>query len=53
MPDYFDTGFCVRDASWHGKELLLDEHPENWDDARLAAGSDVGTTARPVVLPER
>jgi phage/plasmid-like protein (TIGR03299 family) len=38
MADYFDTGFCVRKASWHGKELLLAEHPENWDDARMAAG---------------
>lgn len=38
MADYFDTGFCVRERSWHGKELLLAEHPDNWDDARLAAG---------------
>lgn len=36
--DYFDTGFCVRERSWHGKEVLLTEHPESWDDARLAAG---------------
>lgn len=38
MPDYFDTGFCVRKASWHGKETLLQEFPESWDEARLAAG---------------
>lgn len=38
MADYFDTGFCVRERSWHGKETLLMEHPENWDEARLAAG---------------
>lgn len=38
MADYFDTGFCVRERSWHGKELLLAEAPENWDEARLAAG---------------
>lgn len=38
MADYFESGFCVRERSWHGKELLLAEHPENWDDARLAAG---------------
>lgn len=38
MADYFDTGFCVRERSWHGKEVLLAEHPENWDDARMAAG---------------
>lgn len=38
MPDYFESGFCVRERSWHGKELLLQEAPENWDEARLAAG---------------
>lgn len=38
MADYFDTGFCVRERSWHGKELLLDKHPETWDEARMAAG---------------
>lgn len=36
--DYFETGFSVRTASWHAKELLLDEHPEDWDAARVAAG---------------
>lgn len=38
MADYFESGFCVRQASWHRKELLLPDYPENWDDARLAAG---------------
>jgi phage/plasmid-like protein (TIGR03299 family) len=38
MADYFDTGFTVRTASWHGKETLLAEAPEDWDDARMAAG---------------
>jgi phage/plasmid-like protein (TIGR03299 family) len=38
MADYFDTGFCVREASWHAKELLLADYPENWDDARMSAG---------------
>lgn len=38
MADYFDTGFCVRNRSWHGKEVLLEQHPDNWDEARLAAG---------------
>lgn len=38
MADYFESGFCVRERSWHGKELLLAEYPENWDDARRAAG---------------
>lgn len=38
MADYFESGFCVRERSWHGKETLLAEHPETWDDARMAAG---------------
>lgn len=38
MSSYFESGFCVRERSWHGKELLLDEAPETWDDGRLAAG---------------
>lgn len=38
MPDYFESGFCVRDASWHGKENLLMEAPKDWDEARIAAG---------------
>ena len=36
--DYFESGFCVREASWHGKETLLTDYPESWDEARLAAG---------------
>lgn len=38
MADYFESGFTVRTASWHGKETVLAEHPDNWDDARMAAG---------------
>ncbi len=48
MADYFDTGFCVRNRSWHGKETLLAEHPENWDEARLAAGLMWEPAAEPV-----
>lgn len=48
MADYFDTGFCVRQRSWHGKELLLAEHPETWDDARMAAGLMWEPTTEPV-----
>lgn len=36
--DYFESGFTVRTASWHGKETVLAEAPENWDEARMAAG---------------
>lgn len=38
MADYFESGFCVREASWHSKELLLAEYPTDWDDARRSAG---------------
>jgi len=38
MPAYFDTGFCVRQPSWHRQELLLDEYPTDWADAREKAG---------------
>jgi phage/plasmid-like protein (TIGR03299 family) len=48
MADYFDTGFCVRTASWHGKETLLAEHPENWDEARMAAGLMWEPTTQPL-----
>jgi phage/plasmid-like protein (TIGR03299 family) len=38
MPAYFDCGFSVREPSWHGLATVLDEYPEGWDDARMAAG---------------
>lgn len=38
MPDYFESGFCVREPSWHKKETLLQAYPDNWDEARMAAG---------------
>lgn len=36
--DYFDTGFCVHTPSWHGKEVLLEDFPTDWNDARTKAG---------------
>lgn len=38
MSAYFDSGFCVRKPSWHGEELLLDDWPVDWNDAREKAG---------------
>jgi phage/plasmid-like protein (TIGR03299 family) len=38
MPDYFETGFSVRQPMWHGKGNILAEYPENWAEARVAAG---------------
>lgn len=40
MPDYYDQGFTVRRPSWHGKERLLTEFPEDWSIARSLAGLD-------------
>jgi len=50
MPDYFDTGFCVRTPSWHGKELLIpeEERPTTWTEARPLAGLDWDPEQRPV-----
>jgi phage/plasmid-like protein (TIGR03299 family) len=40
MSDYFESGFCVREPSWHGKELLLAEgqRPQSWEEGRKLAG---------------
>lgn len=38
MAHEFDTGFTVRQPAWHGLGNVLDAQPENWDDARMAAG---------------
>lgn len=38
MAAYFDTGFSVRHPSWHRQELLLDDYPTDWADARKKAG---------------
>jgi phage/plasmid-like protein (TIGR03299 family) len=38
MAHNFDTGFTVRTPAWHGLGITLAEHPDNWDEARRAAG---------------
>lgn len=38
MPAYFESGFCVREPSWHGQETLLDDYPADWPEARKIAG---------------
>jgi len=52
MPDYFESGFCVRQPSWHGKETLLQEHPENWEQARKLAGLDWEPEYQDLYVPE-
>lgn len=48
MSDYFDSGFCVRQPSWHGKETLLADYPGTWDEARKLAGLDWDPVTEPV-----
>lgn len=50
MADYFDTGFCVRQPSWHGKETLLQQAPKTWDEAREFAGLDWEATVEPMFV---
>lgn len=38
MSHQFDTGFTVREPAWHGLGNVLDEYPDSWDEARMAAG---------------
>jgi phage/plasmid-like protein (TIGR03299 family) len=52
MPDYFESGFCVRQPSWHGKETLLQEHPDSWEQARILAGLDWEPEYQDLYVPE-
>lgn len=47
MPDYFETGFSVREPMWHGKGNILEDHPADWDEARKLAG----LTWEPMAIP--
>lgn len=47
MPAYFESGFCVREPSWHGQETLLDDYPADWTEARKLAGLEW----EPVIVP--
>lgn len=52
MSAYFDTGFCVRNPSWHGQETLLteDQRPRTWDEARKRAGLDWEPIVEPMFV---
>lgn len=47
MPAYFESGFCVRQPSWHGQETLLADYPADWPEARTLAG----LTWEPEIVP--
>lgn len=38
MPALFDTGFSVRQPTWHGLAKILQEYPGSWAEARREAG---------------
>jgi phage/plasmid-like protein (TIGR03299 family) len=48
MPAYFDTGFSVREPSWHGQETVLADYPGSWAEARKIAGLDWEPILEPV-----
>jgi phage/plasmid-like protein (TIGR03299 family) len=47
VPALFEKGFCVREASWHGEETLLDEYPGR-EEAMIYAGHDFEVIKRPI-----
>jgi phage/plasmid-like protein (TIGR03299 family) len=53
MSAYFDSGFCVRQPSWHQLENLLDEFPSDWDDARRKAGLEWEPRVQPAYALRR
>lgn len=48
MSHLFESGFCVREASWHKLETLLDEYPGSWAEARDLAGMAWDPIAEPI-----
>lgn len=52
MAHYFDTGFAVRNPSWHGLETLVaeDQRPRTWDEARKLAGLDWEPVIEPMFV---
>ena len=49
MSHYFESGFSVRKPMWHGLGSVLDEYPENWQEARKLAGLEWEPELRPIV----
>lgn len=50
--DYFETGFCVRQPSWHQKETLVQEYPTDRHEARTLAGLDWEPGYRDIYVEE-
>lgn len=47
MPANVESAFYVREPAWHKEGTVLDDYPEDWDSARIAAG----LTWDPVEMP--
>lgn len=47
MPAYFDQGFFVREAAWHGEGTVLGDYPGREEAMRLA-GHDFNVIERPI-----
>jgi phage/plasmid-like protein (TIGR03299 family) len=50
MPDYFETGFFVREAAWHRMGTVLDDYPGR-EEGIVLAGHDFEIIEAPIYLP--
>lgn len=50
MAHNFESGFVVREPAWHGLATVLDDYPDNWDDARRLAGLDWDPIVEPMFV---
>lgn len=48
MSHEFMSGMFVHDPAWHGLGTVIDDYPENWDEARKLAGLEWEPILRPV-----
>jgi phage/plasmid-like protein (TIGR03299 family) len=48
MPANVDQMFSVRQTPWHREGEVLDDYPQTWDEARIAAGLDWEPISAPV-----
>lgn len=48
MSDFFESGYTVREPSWHRKEQLLADWPGSWAEARQAAGLTWDPVSQPL-----
>jgi len=49
MPDYFESGFSVKLPMWHGLGIVLDQYPNDANDAAHIAGLDWTVSLEPLM----